>query len=62
MYHRGNINKLEEYFDFAINNNIKKVRLISLMNMGRAVGQMERVPLDEFVDIMYKLIKKDLIL
>ncbi len=32
------------------------------MNMGRAVGQMERVPLDEFVDIMYKLIKKDLIL
>ena len=50
--------KLEEYFDFAINNNIKKVRLISLMNMGRAVGQMERVPLDEFVDIMYKLIKK----
>lgn len=58
VYHRGNINKLEEYFDFAINNNIKKVRLISLMNMGRAVGQMERVPLDEFVDIMYKLIKK----
>lgn len=42
VYHRGNINKLEEYFDFAINNNIKKVRLISLMNMGRAVGQMER--------------------
>lgn len=24
VYHRGNINKLEEYFDFAINNNIKK--------------------------------------
>ena len=58
VYHRGNIDKLEDYFDFAKSHNIKKVRIISLMNMGRAVGQMERVPLDEFVDIMYNLIKK----
>lgn len=58
VYHRGNIGKIEEYFDFARKYNIKKVRLISLMNMGRAVGQMERVPLDEFVDRMYSLIKK----
>lgn len=58
VYHRGNIDKLEEYFDFAKKHHIKKVRLISLMNMGRAVGQMERVPLDEFVDCMYALIKK----
>lgn len=58
VYHRKNIDKLEEYFDFAKEHHIKKVRLISLMNMGRAVGQMERVPLDEFVDCMYSLIKK----
>lgn len=58
VYHRGNIEKIEEYFDFARKYNIKKVRLISLMNMGRAVGQMERVPLDEFVDRMYSLIKR----
>lgn len=57
VYHRGNIDKLEEYFDFAKKKHIKKVRLISLMNMGRAVGQMERVPLDEFVDVMYDLLK-----
>ena len=36
VYHRGNIEKIEEYFDFARKYNIKKVRLISLMNMGRA--------------------------
>lgn len=58
VYHRGNVDKLEEYFDFALKYKIKKVRLISLMNMGRAVGQMERVPLDEFVDIMHDLIKR----
>ena len=58
VYHRGNFEKIEEYFDFARKYNIKKVRLISLMNMGRAVGQMERVPLDEFVDRMYSLIKR----
>lgn len=34
VYHNKNIDLLEEYFDFALNKGIKKVRLISLMNMG----------------------------
>lgn len=58
VYHTKNIDQLEEYFDFALEKNINKVRLISLMNMGRAVNNFEIFPLDEFVDRIYLLMKK----
>lgn len=63
VYHKGNFERIEEYFDFAIQNGIKKVRLISLMNMGRAVNNMEMVPLSRFVNYMEQLIdrRKDIV-
>jgi len=56
VYHSENINEIKSYFELVRTKNIKKIRLISLMNMGRAVGNLEMVPLDRFVDIMNELI------
>lgn len=58
VYHTGNIHEIEAYFDLVQAKKVKKVRLIPLMNMGRAVGNFKRVPLDEFIDVMILLIKK----
>lgn len=58
VYHDKNIDLLEEYFDFALNKGIQKVRLIPLMSMGRAKNSLNKVSLDEFVDRIYVLMKK----
>lgn len=58
VYHKGNIDEIESYFEFAKEHGIKKARLTSLMNMGRAVGELQRVPIDEFANKMIELVKR----
>jgi len=40
VYHEGNIHLIEEYFKLCRENGVRKIRLISLMNLGRAVGNL----------------------
>lgn len=58
VYHSGNIDCIEEYFDFAISKNIKRIRLISLMKMGRAKNELEMISQDVYIQKMCKLLKK----
>lgn len=58
VYHSGNIDHLEEYIDFVRSKNITKIRLISLMKMGRALHGMEIVPQDVFIDKMCELLER----
>ncbi|GKX31518.1 thioether cross-link-forming SCIFF peptide maturase [Vallitalea longa] len=59
VYHSGNIHLIEDYINLCRSLGVKKIRMVPLMNLGRAVNNLKAVSVNRYLDEIIKLIYKD---
>lgn len=59
VFYKGNINLIPDYISLGRHLQIKDLRLIPLINMGRAKENLESSSVDEMVDAIIEMIKKE---
>ncbi|WP_273322679.1 radical SAM/SPASM domain-containing protein [Vallitalea guaymasensis] len=59
VYHEGNIHLIEEYFNLCKSLGVNKIRMVPLMNLGRAVNNLKAVSINKYLDEIIRLIYKD---